>query len=228
MWRSSMIVLGCFLSSAGPGQAQEVCGRPIKVLRGDTLSAISDRCGVDERQLIEANSSINGSGDLRAGMELKVDSQHGVDRAVDALGSAAGQTAGWLSGLAESVKTSADDLVRNNPDLRRRIDKLTGDLQDAPRWTGSLDVTPNPAAPNESLVIRADGLPANQPVVIGVGQPQSAYEVLSHDRTDAKGRLTTKLELPGWAAAWPRATVVVASEKGDQTIRSKPLQVLAP
>ena len=100
------------------------CGEVVTVQRGDTLSRIAERCNVTERSLIRVNPWIDGSHDLRVGMQIRTQGGAGSSGgAVDRLGSLAGEAVDTLSGLARDVGSSAQDLLDKNPDLRQRLDR---------------------------------------------------------------------------------------------------------
>ena len=64
--------LAFFWFSLNPLAAQTACGAKAVVQRGDTLSRIAERCEISEGDLLRANPDVEGSADLRVGMELSL------------------------------------------------------------------------------------------------------------------------------------------------------------
>ena len=87
--------------------------------RGDTLSRIAERCEISEGRLLRANPDIEGSADLRVGMELSIRSPE--RQLADRVESFARSAGDKLSGLAQEFGSSVDDLLEKNPDLRQRL-----------------------------------------------------------------------------------------------------------
>jgi murein DD-endopeptidase MepM/ murein hydrolase activator NlpD len=104
------------------------CGDTVTVQRGDTLSSIAERCEVPERSLMRLNPRIQGSRDLRVGMELRArgDGQSDAGNALGQLGSlargAVGTLSETLSDFATDLGSSARELLDRNPDLRQRLE----------------------------------------------------------------------------------------------------------
>lgn len=204
------------------------CGDKIAVRRGDTLSSIAERCDISERRLIRLNPSIEGSRDLRVGMELQAgeDGARGSDT-LGRLGSFAGEAVDTLSDFARDLGSSAQDILDRNPDLRKRLERFDQQLRGggAGPGQGTVSVTPNEAPVGESLTVTAQGLPPDTPVVIGIGRPQAAYEVVEQSRTGSDGGLRMDVRIPDWAADMDRLSIAVAAENGAWTIRSQPVRV---
>jgi hypothetical protein len=66
-------------------------------------------------------------------------------------------------------------------------------------------------------------LPQNVQVVLGVGAPQAAYDVIQTARTGADGTLRAAIRVPDWAGDLKRMVLVVAAEDGSWSVRSEPL-----
>jgi LysM repeat protein len=227
------VYLACIL--AAPAFAQNpspTCEERTIVQRGDTLSRIAERCNVTEGQLIRLNPVVEGSGDLRVGMELQARGEPASGRTdpLGSLGAAAGSAADALSGLARDAKSSVEGVLDRNPDLRQRLnrfgERFSGEATTSPK--GTVSVTPAEAPVGETLTITATGLPGDTPVVLGAGQPQAAFEIIERARTGPDGTLRAALRVPEWAADANRVVIVVAVEGGDWKLRSEPVRVIGP
>ena len=222
-----ILLLTCApISSAALSQTQPSgCGDAVTVQRGDTLSSIAERCDVTERSLMRLNPRIEGSRDLRVGMQLDVsrDAGEGLGR----LGSLAGQAVGTLSGFARDLGSSAQDLLDRNPDLRQRMEGVERQLQSpgADSIKGSVSVAPREIASGETLTVTAQGLPSDAPVAIGAGRRQAAYEIIERARTASDGTLRMSVRVPDWAADMRQVAIVVAAENGEWSVRSEPITV---
>ena len=220
-------LLACaLLPSVALSQAQSSgCGNAVTVQRGDTLSSIAERCDVTERSLMRLNPRIEGSRDLRVGMQLDVNGD--VGEGLGRLGSLAGQAVGTLSDFARNLGSSAQDLLDRNPDLRQRMESVERRLQSSGTGSvkGSVSVTPAEIAPGATLAVTAQGLPSDTPVIIGVGRRQSAYEVIEQTRTASDGTLRMNVRVPDWATDMRQLTIVVAAENSEWSVRSAPITV---
>lgn len=232
---SALLAVAAIMMAAPAGSQAPPpgCGDTVTVQRGDTLSSIAERCDVSERSLMRRNPRVEGSHDLRVGMELRARGDGSSD-AGDALGQlgsfargAVGTLSDTLSDFATGLGSSARELLDKNPDLRQRLEGFEQRLRNSGTGAGqgSLSVSPMEAAIGASLNVSAQGLPPDTPVVIGAGRPQAAYEVLKNARTSSDGSLQVSVRMPDWAADTPRLAVVVAAENGDWTIRSQPIRV---
>lgn len=208
------------------------CGDAVMVARGDTLSRIAERCDVSEALLLRANPGIEGSEDLRAGMELRLrrdapDLGTRFDRAVSSVNTLASRAGDALNDLAGEIGASVDDLLTKNPDLHNRLRQLGGRLGiagvDAGKATAS--ISPASGPPGTVVTVSASGLPADTPVVIGAGAPRSAYEVLDRARTSGDGTLLATVHAPAWAGGAGQLVFVVASPERGLKVRSGPFEV---
>jgi LysM repeat protein len=206
------------------------CGDRIVVETGDTLSRITDRCQVSEGSLIRLNPEVDGSSDLRVGMQLRTRGEpaSGGGDALGHLGAAAGNAADALTGLARDAKSSVEGFLAENPEVRQRIGRLGQKLSgETTGSTGTISVTPSEVTVGGTLSVTASGLPGDTQVVLGAGRPQAAYEVLERARTAADGTLRASVRIPEWAADAKRVVVVVAGEQGGWKVRSEPVAVSA-
>jgi hypothetical protein len=205
------------------------CGSSVTVERNDTLSRIAERCDVPERRLIRANPTVEGSRDLRVGMKLQLGSHEGdASRALDSLGSLAGEAADALAGVARDAQSTVNDILDKNPDLRQRLErfgaKVTPDRPAAPAEP-SVAVTPMRTAGGETLTVSATGLPKDSQILIGVGAPQAAYEVVERVRSGPDGEARVDLRVPDWAADLNRIVVTVTDETQSWKVRSGAIMV---
>ncbi len=234
----ALAVLAAIIA-AGAASAQTSsasCGDAVNVQRGDTLSRIAERCDVTERSIMRLNPRIEGSRDLRVGMQIRIRNDGGSgtgNTALDRLGSIAGETANSLAGLARDLGSSAQDILDKNPDLRQRLEGIGQRLSGAsggpnraePPVQGTITVTPAQAAAGASVEVSAQALPKDVAVVIGISAPEAAYEVIDRARTAPDGRLQRSIRVPDWASDLNRIVVVVASETGAWSARSAPVQI---
>lgn len=63
----------------------------------------------------------------------------------------------------------------------------------------TLIVSTTNAAPGEDVQLTGTGYPANAAVDIGIGPPESEYDVITTAQTDANGNLNTLVEVPAYA-----------------------------
>ncbi|WP_425487069.1 hypothetical protein [Microvirga makkahensis] len=175
--------------------------------------------------MMRLNPRIEGSRDLRVGMQLDV--RGDVDEGLGRLGSLAGQAVATLSDFARNLGSSAQDLLDRNPDLRQRMESVERQLQSSGTGSvkGSVSVTPTEVASGETLTVTAQGLPSDTPVVIGAGRRQAAYEIIERARTSSDGTLRMNVRVPDWAANMRQLAVVVAAENSEWSIRSEPITV---
>jgi hypothetical protein len=221
-------VLTCTFALPAVAQVPPGCGDKIAVMRGDTLSSIADRCDVTERTLIRLNPNVDGSRDLRVGMELQTRDKagSGASSALGQLGALAGEAADTVSGVARELGSSVKDFMDKNPEVRQRLERFDRQLRgsESNSVQGTLSVSPMQGAVGDALTVTAQGLPPNTPVIIGAGRPQAAYEVIDQARTGSDGTLQTSIWIPDWAMD-NRLAVVVAAQNDEWRIRSKPIDV---
>lgn len=184
--------------TAGHGYAQEAaCGDgPVKVLPDDALSRIASRCDVSEGALLAANPSIDGSGDLQVGatLRLRTATGQGLADRLNHFGREANDAVGRIAG---QVGASAQDLLDRNPDLKGRLVRLgrrigLGDGVSAP----SLTVSPDHGTSDSTVTLTATGLPKDEPLMVGVGAPNMAFQVLRSARMSGKGTLDVDVTVP--------------------------------
>lgn len=218
-----LVALALFVSTAL--HSEPGCGANVTVERGDTLSRIADRCGTTEGRLLRANPEIDGSEDLRVGMQLDLrppEQQLGErfqkfgNRATDA-----------IVGVARDVGSSVEDLLNRNPDLKQRLYSLGGRFHATAVDTAgaTISLSPSKAAAGSPVTVSAIGLPGNTPVLVGAGSPGAAYDVLEHARTAWDGTVRATVRVPDWAEPQKRIVFVVAGEERNWSVRSAPFEV---
>jgi hypothetical protein len=82
-----------------------------------------------------------------------------------------------------------------------------------------------PAPPGADLNVQADGFAPLAEVEIGFGMPDSDYDVVARERTDADGAVSLVLTIPDWAMVGQRYVVVVAGEDRRRRAVSDPFVV---
>jgi LysM repeat protein len=121
-------------------EAQSTCSNAVTVSRGDTLSAISSRCGVSVEELMEANG-INDPRALQVGATLSIP---GPD-----WDNASGYVTGpgdTLGSIARELRLPASSLLEMNPDIDPR-DLPAGLVLRVPSdWASSFDAGDGPIA----------------------------------------------------------------------------------
>ena len=220
------LIIGTCMLTAGHGYAQEAaCGDgPVKVLPDDTLSRIASRCDVSEGALLAANPSIDGSGDLQVGatLRLRMATGQGLADRLNHLGREANDAVGRIAG---QVGASAQDLLDRNPDLKGRLERLgrrigLADGAAAP----SLTVSPDHGPSGSTVTLTATGLPKDEPLMIGVGAPNTAFQVLQSARTSDKGTLDVDVQVPERKGG---TRLVFVLRSGDAIkLNSKPFRVV--
>lgn len=226
---AALAALGLLTLPASGQTVAGPCGDTVVVQRDDSLSSIAERCDVPEGRLIRLNPRIEGSRDLRVGMELRTrrDGETTAGSVLDRLGSVAGETADALSGIARDLESSAKGFLERNPEIGRRLERF----EDRLRGSGTASISGTVTAARvdtgsgEALAVTAQGLPPDTPIALGIGRPQAAYEIVEQVRTKADGTLERNVPIPDWAARMSRITVVVAAENGEWSIRSQPVRL---
>ena len=187
------LVLG--LASAPAGAAQPVCGDSVTVRQGDTISRIADRCGISESSLMAANPTVESSGDLRVGATLNTmpnSGRPGVGASLSNLGTSASNL---VTGLADQVGSSTQELLDRNPDLKHRLQRL-GNSVGLTNPEAKVTIAPQSGAPGSVVTVAATGLPADKPVRIGAGPPGAAFEVIRAVQSSANGTLSADVTVP--------------------------------
>lgn len=96
-----------------------------------------------------------------------------------------------------------------------------------PEPTPRIEVSPRSGTPATDITISAAGFEPGARIAIGVGPPQSEYEVFTHVAADATGRVRTTVNVPDWVEAG-RDYLFVASPVGsDEKAISEPFRVTA-
>ena len=223
------VLLAARIDTAEAQTPPAPCGDKVTVQSGDTLSGIAQRCDVSERSLMRLNPRIDGSSDLRAGMELRVRGEPGSGDPdlVGRLRSFADEATDFLSGLARDAQSTAEDILAKNPDLRQRLERWSQQLRGSPAeiGEGTISVSPSEGPVGATVTVTAKGLPRDTNVVIGAGRPQAAYQVIERAKTGSDGTLRTSLRIPDWAGEADRLVIVVAAEDSEWTLRSQPIRV---
>lgn len=223
MLKSMSLIAITLAASTSFGQAQDVapsCQDQILVERGDTLSAIAERCDISEARILAANPRLEGSSDLVIGQVLATQSvgKQVGDNLWGSFKGAVGQTGDALEGVAKGVNSSAQEILDRNPNLRSGIDSLGATLTG--RASGRVTLKLLPATPEADVEITATDLPANQAVRLNVGAVGAASESVREARTSADGTLTESIVLPGWLPAQKQVVVTITDEQQNVVARS--------
>lgn len=194
------LLVGTGVLIGGHGFAQEAaCGNDTVLVRpDDTLSRIASRCDVSEGALLAANPSIDGSGDLQVGATLRLQAGNDQGRRLANRLTHFGREANDAVGrIAGQLGSSAQDLLDRNPGLKGRLERLgqrigLGDGGNAP----SLTLVPDHGPAGSTVTLAATGLPKDEPLMIGVGAPNTAFQVLRSARTSDSGTLDVDVKVP--------------------------------
>ena len=222
------LLTGMGVLTCDPGLAQEApCANgTAQVQPEDTLSRIANRCDVSEGAILAANPSIDGSGDLQVGATLRLQpATSQSQRLGDRLNHFAREANDAVGRIAGQVGSSAQDLLDKNPDLKSRLERLgqrfgLGDRAGAP----SLSLTPNQGPAGSKVTLSATGLPKDEPLMIGVGAPNTAFQVLRSARTSDKGTLDADVKVPERQGS---TSLVFVLRSGDAVkLTSKPFRVV--
>ncbi|GGD15564.1 LysM peptidoglycan-binding domain-containing protein [Aureimonas glaciei] len=215
------IALATTTSLAQAQDTAPACQDGVVVERGDTLSAIAERCDLSEARLLAANRGVEGSSDLVIGQKLATETtgEQVGSRLWGQFKGAVGETGNTLEGVAEGVQSSAQGILDRNPDLRSGIDSLRSRL-DVTGSSGRLAVTPLPATPEADVEIAATALPADQAVRINVGVAGAASETVAEGRTSAEGSLTQTTKLPAWLPEGKQVVVTITDAEQNVLARS--------
>lgn len=171
------------------------CDGTVVIQHNDTLSSIAARCNVSEALLLNANPSIQGSGDLQVGATLQVrpGDGGGVGATVRSFSRRAGDTVGTL---ASDVGSSVRDLLDKNPDLKARLDKVGSTVGLTGDQAAMATVLPRSGPPGSMVTITVNGLQPSSPISIGVGAPGAAYTVIGHAQSTKSGTVESKVTVP--------------------------------
>ena len=192
------------------------------------MSGLADRCGVSEGRLLASNPNVDGSGDLVAGMRLRLSRGPGEERSTArSAGSFLQRSGDALAGLAQDFGSSVDDLLDKNPDLRQRL-RSVGDRLNLPGRDAAAmkaEASPQAGPVGTSVTVTAAGLPKDAAVVVGAGAPGRAFEVLDRARTGPDGTLRATVRVPAWVESGKPLVFTVAEANGGWNVRASPFDV---
>lgn len=200
------------LSGTAAAQADNSCGRNVEVKPGDTLSTIASRCGVSEGLILRANPRIDGSADLRVGQTVSLTGP--MDKLKSMASNAGQELSQAADNVGSQVKSSVQGFLNENPQLQSNIQDLGSRLGLSNGETPA-EVTLDPAqpTPGQTVTVSATGLPKDTPVLIGGGDPGSAFAELDKARTTPEGTLQAAVKLPD-AITGERYQISVRDEDG--------------
>ncbi|MGH9458840.1 MAG: LysM peptidoglycan-binding domain-containing protein [Thermoanaerobaculia bacterium] len=124
-----------------------------------------------------------------------------------------------LSGIAARCGTTVAALVRANPSIDdpdriyigQRIAIATGETVRGPR----IEIGPVAGAAGTSVHIVGARFPPNRTIEIGAGPPFSEYEVIARTRSDARGMIDVRVEVPPHTAGWDEVVFVAATPEAN-------------
>lgn len=218
---AAMLVLGVSIACAQGTSSP--CGDSVEIRRGDTLSAIAERCDVAEARLLAANPALEGSGDLMIGQTISTRSaaRRAGERFWGDVKGAVGRTSEALDGVASGLNATAQDILDKNPDLRSRVEGLgsrLGITDSGSTRSATLEAKPVPG-PN-ALDVIAEGLPADAIVRVNVGPAGAASEQVAEAHASAEGTVRERVSLPEWLPTGKRVVVTLADADGNVLARS--------
>ena len=206
------------LLSAGlavPAAAQSPCGASYTVRAGDTLYRIAQRCGTSVSALVDANDLITNPNRIGVGWTLAIPGGSGVgaEPAPAAGDGGSGertyrvQPGDTLYGVASRLGVSLAALLAENAGIDPHrlgigdIIRLPGGAAPPEQPGGDLQasVSPQSAAPGETVTVEGRGFRADERVRVAAGPPRSEYQTVSTTRADAQGRVRAQVKVPEWA-----------------------------
>lgn len=226
MTRSVILTIALFLCGAPFASAQNVaspCGDSVEVRRGDTLSALAERCEVPEGRLLAANPTLDGSSDLIIGQSISTRSaaRQAGERLWGDVKGAVGQTSEALQGVASGLNGTAQDILDKNPDLRSRVESLGSSLGvSGNQATAAPTVEVTTRQGQATMDVAAAGLPTDTAVLINVGPVGAASQEVAQARTAADGTLRQNVPLPDWLPAGKRAVLTITDGERNVLVRS--------
>lgn len=187
------------------------CGSTIQVEEDETLSDLAERCQTTEARILDLNPKIEGSKDLRAGMNLILAAPSAGEAAAKAreaadslfarLKSYAQDAGRSIERATETASQSLEEFIQQNPDLHQRVRKL-GQRLNIPgmeKVEAQVSLSVRKGAAGTPVTLSVIGLPSGKRVEIAGGSPGSDYQIIESARTSTEGTLQFTVQLPTWA-----------------------------
>lgn len=211
---------------AATSHAASPCGDTVIVVYGDTLTEIAERCETSVDSLLAANPQIEDTRALPIGMELDIPTSEQPAQRTYVV-----ERGDTLFGLASRFDTTIAALMEANPEITNPALIYVGQHltipteQDRPGQP-VVTVGPDAGRVGDTVLVEADNFPANTPVVVGFGRPNSEYDVILEGRTSPTGSFARTVEVPAFAGPADEWVFVVATAD-RQTTAAAAFDVLA-
>lgn len=231
-WSLVLGMIAVTLGSPHPqASAQSACGDRIVISPGDTFAGIARHCGVGVSALLDANPQIANPNALRAGTVLRI--PHGgpvrEERRDRSTARYIVQPGDTIASIARDVGLPVAAILSLNPEIDPRLLRAGTSLRipgGRVAARASIEVTPSAGSPGSTVTISASGLPHGARVRLLAGLAPRDLRPLDRLRTDRRGRLRIRVEVPDWAAQ--AGKLFFAVETTDRSIRvvSQPFRVV--
>jgi LysM repeat protein len=185
-----------------PGSSSPLVGSGIYVVqRGDTLSAIAVRYNTTLYQLAQMNGLANPDL-IYVGQRLVVPDAPVYDPDIDTVVYTV-QAGDTLIGIATRFHVGMWDIVLANniakPSLIYVGQRLLIPGRDSIPGSPAVTISPTSGPSGTQVEVVASGFPANTPVSVGLGPPNSEFSEVARGTTDANGRFIVRVAVQGAA-----------------------------
>lgn len=85
----------------------------------------------------------------------------------------------------------------------------------------AISISPQSGSHGAEVTIRASGFEPQARVGIGIGPPQSEYDIIDHVTADARGEVVTSLTVPSWTEVGRDYLFVARAPDGNDVISSE-------
>lgn len=138
-----------------------------------------------------------------------------------------------LIGIASQCNTTVNALQQANPDINARTLTVGATLVIPPEATEdpaaepSLAIVPTIGGPGTQIHVLANNLSANADVEIGIGRPNSEYDVIAQTVSDGYGTVSQYITVPEFMGNDPWVVVVSEPASGLEIVSSTELARVA-
>lgn len=202
---------------AATSYAASPCGDTATVVYGDTLIDIAERCNTSVDALLAANPQINNTRALPVGLELQIPTNEQPAQRTYVV-----EPGDTLYGIASRFDTTISALMDANPDIANPAliyvgQRITIPTDQDRSAQATVTVGPDVGRVGDTVLVDASNFPANTPVVVGFGRPNSEYDVIMEGRTSPTGSFDRTVEVPAFAEPDDEWVFVVATADRQTT-----------